>query len=141
MYAIMRCMRSCNHVQVLSQNPQRMHANNANNRLPPFFMHRFYAPFLCTCIIMHLYNYIIIYNYINTCRENSYGKHRSAALRRISSQHRLARQSILTGLGLVLGLVNRDWSIELFSLPKSVMTNHSAEAMSCDIFHPRSTLC
>ncbi len=53
---------------------------------------------------------------------------------KISINDGLARQSILTGLGLVLGLVNR-------VVPKSVMTNHSAEAMSCDIFHPRSTLC
>ena len=29
---------------------------------------------------------------------------------------------------------------ELFSLLKSVMTNHSAEAMSCDIFRPRNSL-
>ncbi len=45
---------------------------------------------------------------------------------------RLADQSNL-GIGTGQLPIN-----ELFSLPKSVMTNHSAEAMLCDIFHPRS---
>ncbi len=47
---------------------------------------------------------------------------------------RLADQSNL-GIGTGQLPIN-----ELFSLPKSVMTNHSAEAMSCDIFLPRNSL-